>query len=147
MAEANRRDLKRMLLRLLLLIVTTMSIAFDPQKYVGVETKPASIEVENGKRFSFFITLRPASGIHINAEPPISVKPAIDGARLSVREIPKKGDYVDSSKPIKVDCTVTGVGAGLHKISFVVGYTFCSENEGWCRMGKDTLSVSVRVKK
>ncbi len=124
-----------------------MSIAFDSQKYVSVETKPATINAENGRPFSFSIWLRPANGIHINAEPPISVKPTSEGIKASVTDVRRKGDYVDTSKPIKVDCTLIGVDAGLHRMNFVVSYTYCSENEGWCRMGRDTLSVIVRVMK
>ena len=124
-----------------------MSIAFDSQKYVSVETSSARIGVKNGKPFLILVRLKPAHGIHINAVPPISVKSASATTAISVRETHKKGDYLDTSMPIEVDCTVTGFDAGLHGISLVVAYTYCSEDEGWCRMGKDTLTVSVRVTK
>ncbi|HUI28599.1 MAG TPA: hypothetical protein VLX91_00175 [Candidatus Acidoferrales bacterium] len=136
-----------MLRPILLLIITTMSIAVYPQKYVVLEVKNNFIDVENGKPFKFLIEVRPSSGIHVNAQPPISVKPCDSAAKVSVKEPPKSGEYLDLSNPIEVECNVTGLDAGSHELGFVVGYTFCSNKEGWCRMSKDTVSVVVRVKK
>jgi hypothetical protein len=126
----------------------TMSTAIDSQKYVVIEVKNASlIDVENGKPFLFFIKIKPASGIHVNVQPPISVKPLTDGTTINVKRIPESGEYLDLSKPIEVECNVTGMNRGQHKVNFVVTYTYCSEKEKWCRFGKDTTSISLRVKK
>ncbi len=128
-------------------MVMTMSFVFNSKKEVSVEVKPASVEVKNGQSFSFFVRLKSVAGVHINAQPPVSVKSETEGASLTVTEIPKAGEYLDSSKPIKVECKVTGMKAGVHKLNFVVGYTYCSETEGWCRMGKDESSIEIKVKK
>ncbi len=133
--------------RLTLLILMTMSIAPESQKYVVVELKKPPIEVENGKPFSIFINMKPSSGIHLNAQPPISVKPLSGSETVNVKELSKSGEYLNSAKPVEVECTITGVSVGPHKMSFIVGYTYCSEKDGWCRMGKDTVSVTVKVLK
>lgn len=132
----------------------TMSITFNSQKYVAVDARSQSASIENGKPFLILITIKPVDGIHVNAQPPISIMPLVeDPARenssttFNIKEISKKGDYLESSKPIQVESKVTGFSAGFHEINFVVRYTFCSDKEGWCRMGNDTVSVTIRVKK
>ncbi|MFZ1080806.1 MAG: hypothetical protein WAO19_02640 [Candidatus Kryptoniota bacterium] len=136
-----------MLLKIFLLVIITMNIAADSQKYVIVEVKSPTTNVENGKPFSFFIKIKPANGIHINVQPPISIKPLTDGTTMNVKEIPESGEYLDLSKPIEVEGVVTRMNLGQRKVNFVVSYTYCSEKEKWCRFGKDTISVSLRVKK
>ena len=143
-----------MLIQVFLLVLTTMSVAFNSQKYVAVDAKSQTRNVENGKTFLILVTIKPVDGIHVNAAPPLSIKPLVEDAMsgnglttLGVKAISKKGDYLDLSKPIQVECKVTGINPGLHKINFIVGYTFCSEKEGWCRMGSDTVSVTVKVRK
>ena len=127
--------------------IVIMVVAFDSQNYVVVEIKGRTAEVRNDKPFLLYLSMKPIGGIHINVEPPISVKQLDDMTALNVKKVPKSGEYLDSSKPIEVECKVKGVGAGPHKLRFVVDYTYCSDKEGWCRMGKDTVSATVRVKK
>jgi hypothetical protein len=135
----------------------TMSVALDSQKYVVVEVKTRSAVVENDKPFFLFVAIKPISGVHINAQPPISIKTIGSAATINIKEVPeprahaplaqKLGEYLDVSKPIEVECKLAGVKAGPHKLSFAIDYTYCSEKDGWCRMGKDTVFVTVRVKK
>ena len=101
----------------------------------------------NGKPFFFFVRIKPADGIHINAKPPVNVKSLTDGATMSVKKIPESGEYLDSSKPIEVEGNFTGMNPGRYKVDFVVSYTYCSDKEKWCRFGNDTASITVRVKK
>ena len=147
---------RRMLAKssLMITVAMTMSMTFNSQKYVVVGAKGKSTFVENGTPFIVLVTLKPAEGIHVNAQPPISVKlvdepSAGEGSStvLKVKNIPRRGDSLDSSKPVEVECEVSGAGSGERNIAFVVGYTFCSSKEGWCRMGSDTVSVTVRVKR
>jgi len=135
-----------MLTKFCLLLLAIMSVAFESQKYVVVELKSKSVEVENDVAFVLLVSLKPANGIHVNVEPPISVKPLDESTKLNLKEVSMSGDYFDSSKPIIGECKVTRVAVGKHKISFIVNYTYCSDKEGWCRMGKDTVSATVNVK-
>ncbi len=137
-----------------LLLVMTMSVAINSEKYVTVEAKSQATSVENGKPFILLLAMKSLNGIHVNVQPPFSIKPLVENpgsangsTTLKLKAIPKKGDYVDLSKHIKVECELTGINPGLHNVRFIVGYTFCSEKEGWCRMGSDTVSVTVNMKK
>ncbi len=130
-----------------LMLVMMMSVAFGSAGYVKVEVKPATLEVENGTPASFELRLKAGDGIHVNAVPPITIKTTTDGAELSVSDLPRTGDYLDLGRPIKIQCKVTGLEPGLHRVDFVLGYTYCSDNEGWCRMGKDSTSIEIKVKK
>lgn len=136
-----------MAIRIFMLTILTMSTGFDSQKYVAVEVEKTSIRAESGKPFLLFVKIRPEDGIHVNAQPPVSVKSLDSQTTLNVKAMPKSGEYLDPSKPIKIEGRVTGVGAGPRKISFIVEYTYCSEKDRWCRMGKDTVSVTIRLKK
>jgi hypothetical protein len=135
-----------MLVQTFLLLVMAMSMIFNSQKYVTVNARSESMDIENGKPFFILLTLKPAGGIHVNVQPPITAKSVNGSATLNVKEIPKAGEYLDPSKPVKVECRVTDASSGSHKISFIVGYTFCSDKESWCRMENDTVSVTVKVK-
>ena len=137
--------------------MVTMSVALDSQRYVVVEVKSRSAVVENDKPFLLFVTIRPVNGVHVNAQPPISIKAIESAASINIKEVPeprahvpvaqKLGEYLDVSKPIEIECKLAGVKAGPHKLSFQIDYTYCSEKDGWCRMGKDTVFAIVRVKK
>ena len=131
----------------LLLIILAMNVAFNSQKYVVVEVRSKSVEVENEKPFPLFVSIKPAVGIHVNVGPPISIKSPDKSTTLNIKDMPKSGEYLDPSRPIEVEGEIRGVNIGRYKIIFTVGYTYCSEKEGWCRMGNDTVSVTVNVKK
>lgn len=124
-----------------------VSVIFGSTDYVKVQVEPATLEIENGVPASFDVRLRASEGVHINAHPAITVKSETEGADLSVANLPKAGDYLDTDKPIKVRCMVGGLSPGFHRIDFVVGYTYCSDREGWCRIGKDASAIEIKVKK
>jgi hypothetical protein len=97
--------------------------------------------------FLVIVRVKPAEGIHVNAEPPLSIIALDSGISVKLKKVFKSGEYLDPSKPIEVECRADSTDPGPHRFSFVVGYTYCSEKDGWCRMGKDTVFVNVRVKK
>ncbi len=134
-------------MKFLLLFISMLSVILGSTDYVKVQVKPATLEIENGVPASFDVQLRASEGVHINAQPAITIKSETGGADLSVAELPKTGDYLDMDKPIKVRCKVGGLAPGLHRIDFVLGYTYCSDKEGWCRIGRDSSSIEIKVKK
>jgi len=136
-----------MLKPIFLLFVMTMSVTIDSQKYVTVKVKNNPINVADGKSFLFYVDIKPVEGIHINAQPPISMKLLDHGTTMVVKKIPQSGEYLDLSKPVEIEGNISDLDAGEHKVNFVVSYTYCSEKEKWCRMGKDTVSITLNVKK
>ncbi len=124
-----------------------MSTVFGSTDHVRVEVKPGALQVENGSHAWFYLHMRTSEGIHINAEPAITIKSVTKGAELSVVDLPKAGDYLDLAKPIKVMCGVNSFTPGQHRVDFILSYTYCSDKEGWCRMGKDSASIEIKVKK
>jgi len=136
-----------MLKIIFLLFIMIMSIATDSQKYVTIRVKKDLLVVENDKPFSFYIIVKPASGIHVNAQPPVSVKPLEAEMIMKLKKITMLGEWLDSSKPIEIEGKVASMDSGEHEIKFIVSYTYCSEKDKWCRFGNDTISVSLKVKK
>ncbi len=134
-------------MKLLLLSMLMMSTVLGSTDYVGVKVSPGTLEAENGNTVSFTLRLSASEGIHLNAEPTLTVKSATNGAELSIAEVHKSGDYLDLGKPIKITCKVDGLTPGRHRVNFVLRYTYCSDKEGWCRMGKDSSSIEIHVKK
>lgn len=131
------------LVAVFMLSVLTMSSGFDSQKYVSVKAERTSVHVESGKPFFLFVRIRPADGIHVNAQPPVSVRSLDSQTTLNVKNIPSTGDYLDSSKPVKIEGKLSGVAGEPRRISFIVEFTYCSEKGRWCRVGKDTVSVTI----
>jgi hypothetical protein len=134
-------------MKLLLLSMVMISTVLGSTDYVGVKVSPGTLEAENGNTVSFTLRLKASEGIHLNAEPAIIVKSMTNGAELSIAEIHKAGEYLDLAKPIRVSCRVDGLTPGRHRVDFFLSYTYCSDNEGWCRMGKDSSSIEIHVKK
>lgn len=114
---------------------------------VKVAVKPETIELRNGSDAVFDLKLEAGEGIHVNTRPVVIVESQSKGVELSIKELPKSGEYVDPGKPIKVQCKAAGLTAGVHRIDFIVGFTYCNDNEGWCRLGRDTSSIEIRVSK
>jgi hypothetical protein len=128
------------------LFIVMMAMLLNFEKYVLLEAKSKSVDVRNEVPFLVLVSMKPVKGIHINTEPPISVTALDRKVTAHVKAVHKSRGYLDSSKPIEVECKPIGVEPGLHKFSYSVNYAYCSEKDGWCRMGRDTVSVTVRVK-
>jgi len=125
----------------------TMSFALDSQKFVVVEVKSDFFAVENGKPFPILIEIKPVEGIHLNAKPPISVRSLTNDLTIKIEKVPTVGEWLDTSRPIKVEGNVTSMNPGRHEVDFILSYTYCSEKEKWCRFGNDTISIGLKLKK
>lgn len=124
-----------------------MGTVFGSKTYVKVNVQPGKLETENGASVLFAVNVRADTGIHVNAQPEPTIESETEGADFSIAEVPRNGDYLDLGKPIKVRCKVKGMQPGVHTVRFVMGFTFCSDTQGWCSMGKDTSSVEIKIKK
>ncbi len=124
-----------------------MNSLFAQTGGVKVALKPETHELRNGIGTVFDLQLEAGEGIHVNARPAMTIESQTKGVELSIKELPKTGEYIDLGKPIKVQCNTTGLTAGAHRIDFIVGFTYCNDNEGWCRLGRDSSSIEIRVSK
>lgn len=124
-----------------------MSFAFGTPGYVTVEVPSSLLEVDDGKAVLFSLKLTPAEGIHVNLEPPVSVKSETHGASFRVVGVEKSGEYLDSEKPVTVECVANGMATGLHRVWILISYTYCSDEERWCRMSNDSAPVELVVKR
>ncbi len=124
-----------------------ISLGIGTGKYVGLEVNPSKFEMKEGQSHQFRIRFMPVEGIHVNAQPPLTIKSEVDGVTFRIVKVHASSDYLDPSKPVDIDCTAGRLSPGLHKITFSLGYTFCSDAGKWCRMGNDTLSVDINIKK
>ncbi|MCL5267808.1 MAG: hypothetical protein M1469_06880 [Bacteroidetes bacterium] len=122
-----------------------MSLAFEANKYITVEVPTYAVEVENGRPFTFSVKLKTAEGVHVNAQPQISVKSETEGISFRVNTIHKDGDHLDPAKPINIECETDGLATGAHRAKFILRYTYCSDTEKWCRMGSESVTVELKV--
>ncbi len=116
-------------------------------RYIRVEVAPSVLETEEGIPATFELRLKAGNGIHVNAQPAVSVKSDTKGVSLSIEGMKEIGSQVDLNQPIVVRCGINGLAPGTHVVKFLLNYTFCSDKEEWCRMGNDSLSIEVKVKK
>jgi hypothetical protein len=129
------------------LLILMMITSIKSADYIKLEVKPAILDVGGDRQGHFEIMLKASEGIHVNSQPAITVRSLTDKVQFAVTDLPKSGDYLDLSRPIKVACDASGLSHGQHRAEFVVSYTYCSDNEGWCRMGKDSISIEIKVAK
>lgn len=124
-----------------------MSATFGSTTYIKVNVQPGRLDMENGMSAAFAVHVHAEKGIHVNAQPTPTIKSETEGAELSIAELPKTGEYLDLQKPIKIQCEVNGMTPGNHTVHFVMGFTFCSDTQGWCSMGNDSSSIEIHIKK
>ena len=147
MEETNGDRLTGNFKWIMLVGFTVMSLAFDTNRYVAVEVPVSAVEVQNGKPVTFSIWLKTTDGIHVNAEPPVTLNSKTEGASFKITTIGKDGDHIDAGKPIAIECETEGLASGLHRAVFLMRYTYCSDTEKWCRMASDSVTVDLKVKK
>ena len=107
-------------------------------------------KIKAGTEGELLITLTPKKGIHINLDPPLSVKLDSSDAVSSIGKpfIPKKDTIFDTSKPIRFPFTVSkNVKPGNITIQGILTYFYCSETDGWCSKFKQPLVVKLTVVK
>jgi hypothetical protein len=124
-----------------------MNHEFNSHEYVSATVEGSPIDVERGKPFPFFIKLRLADGVHINFEPPVSIVSLDRKVALSFKALPESEGYLDCSKPLEVEGELRDHEVGEHELHFVVSYMYCSDEGKWCRFGKDSMSVTLRIRK
>ncbi len=124
-----------------------MNSLFAPSQQVKVFVKPEALKIQVGSSDVFDLRLQAGEGIHVNTRPSITIESQTKGVELSIKEISKSGEYLDLEKAIEISCKTVGLAPGEYRADFAVGFTYCNDNEGWCRLGKDSSSIEIEVVK
>lgn len=128
----------------IIFVLTSILFFFNFQiqknRFVSYEFK---IEKYGKDRVVFSIFLSPMDGIHVNSEPKPDVK--FDNPNIEILNIKfeKTGkDYIDTSKPIKIDLKLKSKAITTLNGEFT--YFYCSETEGWCSKGTNKFEIKLK---
>lgn len=119
-------------------------------EYVDVTISIKQKSLKPGTAGELLISFKPKRGIHINLDPPLSVK--IDSSEFvaSVGKLDTLRDartaYLDVAKPVRQLFTLSKkIKPGTVTIRGLLTYFYCSDAEGWCSRFKQPIEVSVPV--
>ncbi|MBA4312444.1 MAG: hypothetical protein C0417_07420 [Chlorobiaceae bacterium] len=140
---------------LLLFVLTSVAFCADQKKineFVDVKVSLKQKEVKPGSTCDLLIRFKPKQGIHINFEPPISVK--FDSTlylnkveKLIIPRKPKQ-EYFDHKQDLIQKFSITkDTPPGDIVLKGTLIYFYCSGSDGWCSRYKHPFEVSVKVKK
>lgn len=126
--------------------------ARQSNEYVRVESALAGNDVKAGGGGTILISFVPVDGIHINADPPVTV--TIEKNRvLSLKGDPdvtvdKESEALSTSTPVEQRFTVSSKATpGEHTIKGTIIYYFCSDTEGWCRRFSQPMTLKLNIQK
>ncbi len=124
-----------------------MSLGIDSGKFVSTTVVPTSISLASGGARVLNVKFKTVDAVHVNLGPPLVVESLMKGVSFVVKSFGKSGSYLDTAKPVEIECRAKNISAGVHKVGLTFGYTYCSDKEEWCRMANDTLAVEINIKK
>ncbi len=100
-----------------------------------------------GETGEITITLSPAEGYHINANPAVEI--ALDKSAAVILKgepsqvIDRANGYLSSRSPVRQTFYVpSSTAAGSHLVKGTVTYFYCSDSEGWCRRYRQPVSFT-----
>ena len=121
-------------------------------RFVKVDVSLADTLLQPGSKGKILVLFTPVDGIHINADPPVSVK--INRNRLmSLRGDPdittdKETGFLSASTPVEQRFSVSQTAvAGEHRITGTIVYYFCSDTEGWCRKQSQAVTFRLNIRR
>ncbi len=120
-------------------------------EYVKVDIILKQKKMKPGETGELQIKFKPKSGIHINLDPPLSIK--IDSSEdiksLGKFDIPKatKEGYFDIMKTATQHFTLLKkVKADTVLLKGVLSYFYCSDADGWCSRFKQPFEFTISIK-
>ena len=119
--------------------------------FVKVDVSLADSVLRPGDRGRVLVSFTPADGIHINVDPPVSVK-IQKNSLISLRGNPdmttdKETGFLSSGTPVEQLFSVSHKAApGEHTITGTITYYFCSDTEGWCRKQSQAVTLTLNIK-
>lgn len=135
-------------------LVGTIAYSGDGQSnsFVRVETVLARTDLEAGGSGSMLISFTPVDGIHITAEPPVTVR--VERNRLvSLKRGPniridKESKFLSTSQPVEQQFIVSKKAKpGEYSVEGTITYYFCSDAEGWCRKASQPVTLKLTIRK
>jgi len=136
-------------------ILSCSLLAGDASKvneYVKVDIKVKQKYMKPGETGELKITFKPKSGIHINLDPPLSIKidSTADVRSSGKFDIPKstKKGYFDITKTAKQQFTLSRkITSGTVLLKGMLSYFYCSDTDGWCSRFKQPFEFTISIKK
>lgn len=121
-------------------------------KFVKVEVSLAKALVQPGGRGTILLSFTPIDGIHINTDPPITVRLEKNWL-ISLQGEPdistdKESGFLSTSMPVQQQFHVSPKAkSGEHTIKGTIVYYFCSDTEGWCRKLSQPITLTLNIQK
>jgi hypothetical protein len=120
-------------------------------EYVDIQIKIKQNEFKPGSTGELEIRFKTKEGIHINFEPPISLK--FDSTallykveKLNVPRKPKQ-EYLNTAQPLIQKFTLAkNISTGTSIIKGTLTYFYCSGSDGWCSRFKYPFEVPIKIK-
>jgi hypothetical protein len=128
------------------------AFAGDPpeNRYVKVALALADSSLSPGGHGDILITLTPADGIYINAEPTPEFSIDSGGVAITVGKVQMKTDRdakVAPGKPMVQEFAIAPKTLpGVHSVMGTFTYYYCSDSEGWCMRYRQAVALTVIVK-
>lgn len=121
-------------------------------KYVKFSASLKQDKLKAGSKGLLLIKLEPQSGIHINLQPPMSLKledtSAVRlGSKLEFSKIKKDtSEFLDASKPITQPfMIVKDAKPGVATLTATLTYFYCSDADGWCSRFRQPVDMKINV--
>jgi hypothetical protein len=138
-----------------LVLTATLLIAGDKSKtneFVAVKVTAQKSTLKAGSTGELIVNFKPKSGIHINFDPPVTVKldsaEAVTASGKTIVPPPTKDKYLDITKPVRQQFTISkSVKPGKVTLKGIISYFYCSGSDGWCSRFKQPFEVSLTVVK
>ena len=100
-----------------------------------------------GETVKMTIKFNTAKGVKIPNEPPVSVTITKGNVSGHLQDYSGgSGDYISNSKVIYTFIIPDNTSSGKLVVSGKVGFGYCNESDGICKMGKVSFSKSISVK-
>lgn len=134
------------------LSIGSAAIAGDPpeNKYVRVVMALADSTYVPGGHGNVRITLTPAEGIHINADPAPEFAIDSGGVAVTVGQVQLKTERdakLASGEPMVQEIAIVpGAPPGGHAVRGTFTYYYCSDSEGWCMRYRQAIALTVIVR-
>ena len=121
-------------------------------RFVNVDVTLANAAVHPGGKGTILVSFTPIDGIHINVDPPVTVK--IEKNRFIALEgepdvsTDKESGFLSTSSPVEQRFHVSEKAiSGEHTIKGTIVYYFCSDTEAWCTKFAQPITLKLNIQK
>jgi hypothetical protein len=121
-------------------------------KSVKVDLTLANPAVQPGGKGTILVSFTPIDGIHINADPPVTLN-LEKNQFISLQgepelSIDKENGFLSTSNPVEQAFHVSKKArSGEHSIKGTIIYYLCSDTEGWCTKFTQPITLKLNIQK